>query len=183
MIVEIVSLLLHWWLLIVEMIVEIVSIFLYRWWCLIQHFYVDSDDDVPASLCWWCRWWSSIIDDFVFSTNMLMRLLLMFQYLYTDVADDGSVFTYWCCRWCFSIYILILQMMFQYSHTDVAEDDPKDDSVFTYWGCRRWSSILMLRLMMKIYDGVPKLPMTYRDSPVICAVVVVVATLVEYLPS
>ena len=37
--------------------------------------------------------------------------------------------------------------------------------------------------MMKMYDGVPKLPMTYRDSPVRCTDVVVVATVVEYLPS
>ena len=76
--------------------------------------------------------------------------------------------------------------MIQYPHTNVAEDDQvhiEYDSVFTYWGCKIWSSILMLRLMMKMYDGVPKLPMTYRDSPVICTVVVVVATLVEYLPS
>ena len=76
--------------------------------------------------------------------------------------------------------------MIQYSQTDVAEDDPvyaEDDSVFTYWGCRRWSSILILILMMKMYDGVPNLPMTYIGSPVICIVVVVVSTLVEYLPS
>ena len=41
----------------------------------------------------------------------------------------------------------------------------------------------MLRSMMKMYDGVPKLPMTYRDSPVSCTVVVAVATVVEHLPS
>ena len=76
--------------------------------------------------------------------------------------------------------------MIQYPHTDVAEDDPvhiEDDSVSTYWVCRRWSSILMLISMMKIYDGVPNLPMPYRYSPVRCTVVVLVATLVEYLPS
>ena len=76
--------------------------------------------------------------------------------------------------------------MIQYSHTDVTEDDPvhiEDDSVFTYWGCRRLSSIIMIRSMMKMYDGVPKIPMTYKDSLVRCTIVVVVATLVEYLPS
>ena len=77
--------------------------------------------------------------------------------------------------------------MIQYPHTDVAEDDPiliEDDSVFTYWGCRRWSSILILRLMKKIHDVVPKLPMTYRDSLVSCTVVVVVVVDdVENLPS
>ena len=37
---------------------------------------------------------------------------------------------------------------------------------------------------MKMYDVVPKLPMTYRVSPVSCTVVVVaVVTAVEYLPS
>ena len=36
---------------------------------------------------------------------------------------------------------------------------------------------------MNMYDDVPKLPMTYRDSPVSYAVVVAVATMVEYLPS
>ena len=36
---------------------------------------------------------------------------------------------------------------------------------------------------MKMYGGVPKIRMTYRDSSVICIVVVVVTTLVEYLPS
>ena len=37
---------------------------------------------------------------------------------------------------------------------------------------------------MKMHDVVPKLPMTYRDSPVTCTVVVVVVVDdVEYLPS
>ena len=37
--------------------------------------------------------------------------------------------------------------------------------------------------MIQIDDeDVPKLPMTYRDSPVRCTIVVVVSTLVEYLP-
>ena len=105
----------------------------------------------------------------------------MIQYSHTDVVEDYSVYTYWFYRRRFTI-----QKMIQYPHTDVVEDDPvliEDDSVFTYWGCGRRSNILMLRLMMEMYDGVPKLPMTYRDSPVRCTVVEVVATLVEYLSS
>ena len=43
--------------------------------------------------------------------------------------------------------------------------------------------IIQLRLIMNMYDGVPKLPLTYRDSPVNFIVVVAVATVVEYLPS
>ena len=70
--------------------------------------------------------------------------------------------------------------MIQYQHIGVAEDDSKDDPVltedypiFTYWGCIRWLST----------DDVPKLPMTYRDSPIRCTMVVVVVVLIEYLPS
>ena len=37
--------------------------------------------------------------------------------------------------------------------------------------------------MMKMYDGVPKLPMTYRDSPASCIILVAVAVEVEYLNS
>ena len=71
----------------------------------------------------------------------------------------------------------MLQMMIQYLHIDVVDDDDdkEEDSIFTYW----YSS----RLMMKMYDGIPKLPMTYRDSSVRCVVVVVISTLVKYLPS
>ena len=36
---------------------------------------------------------------------------------------------------------------------------------------------------MKMHDVVPKLPMPYRDSPVSCTVVTVVAADIEYLPS
>ena len=36
---------------------------------------------------------------------------------------------------------------------------------------------------MKMKDDVPKLSMTYRDSPVSCTVVVTVVAVVEYLPS
>ena len=54
-----------------------------------------------------------------------------------------------------------VQKMIQYLHTEIAEDDPT-----------------------KIDDDVPKLPMTYRVSPVNCIVVIVeVVTMVEYLPS
>ena len=76
--------------------------------------------------------------------------------------------------------------MIQYSHTDVAEDVPvhiEDDSISKYWGCRRWSSIFKLRLMVKMHNGVPKIPMTYRDSPVNCTLVMMVFVDVEYIPS
>ena len=43
--------------------------------------------------------------------------------------------------------------------------------------------MIHLRSMMNMYDDVPKLPMTYRDSTVSCIVVVAVATMAEYLPS
>ena len=49
--------------------------------------------------------------------------------------------------------------MIQYLHTEIAEDDPAE------------------------IDDVPKLPMTYRDSLVICTVVMLVFFDVEYLPS
>ena len=60
--------------------------------------------------------------------------------------------------------------MIQYLHTEVTEDD----SIFTYQGYRRRSNILILSLMMKMHDVVPKIPMTYRDSPVSCTVVMIV---------
>ena len=43
--------------------------------------------------------------------------------------------------------------------------------------------MIQLRSMMKIKNVVPKLPMTYKDSPVNRTVVVEVADVVEYLPS
>ena len=43
--------------------------------------------------------------------------------------------------------------------------------------------MIQLRSMMKMYDGVPKIPMIYRDSLVSCTIVVVFATMFEYLPS
>ena len=43
--------------------------------------------------------------------------------------------------------------------------------------------MIQLRLVMKMYDDVPELPMTYRDSPVSCTVVMMVVVDVEYLPS
>ena len=56
--------------------------------------------------------------------------------------------------------IQYVQKMIQHLHIGIAEDDPAE-----------------------MYDDVPKLPMTYRDSPVNCIVVVAVAIVVEYLPS
>ena len=43
--------------------------------------------------------------------------------------------------------------------------------------------MIQLRLMMKMYDDFPKIPMTYRDSPVICTIVMMVVVDVEYIPS
>ena len=37
--------------------------------------------------------------------------------------------------------------------------------------------------MMNMHDVAPKIPMTYRDSPVSCTVVMMVFVDVEYLPS
>ena len=53
-------------------------------------------------------------------------------------------------------------------------------SVFIY--CRL-QKIIQMRSMMKINDDVPKLPMTYRDSPISCTVMMMVIVDVEYLPS
>ena len=36
---------------------------------------------------------------------------------------------------------------------------------------------------MKMNDDVPKIPMTYRDSPFSCTFVIAVVVVVEYLPS
>ena len=47
----------------------------------------------------------------------------------------------------------------------------------------RLQKIIQLRSMMKMYNDVLKIPMTYRDSPVNCTVLVAVDTVVEYLPS
>ena len=49
--------------------------------------------------------------------------------------------------------------MIQYLHTEIVEDDPAE------------------------IDDVPKLPMTYRDSPVNCTDLMMVVVDVEYLPS
>ena len=43
--------------------------------------------------------------------------------------------------------------------------------------------MVQLRSMMNMYDDVPKIPMTYRDSLVSCIVVMMVVLDVEYLPS
>ena len=50
---------------------------------MFQHLYVGNADDDLA-----------FVDDVVFSTNMLMMLLLMSEYLHTDVVDYVLVFTY-----------------------------------------------------------------------------------------
>ena len=73
----------------------------------------------------------------------------------------------------------MLQMMIQNSHIDIVDDDP----TFTYCCCKRCSSVLIERLIMKMHDVVPKIPMTYRDSPVSCTFAFVVAADEEYLPS
>ena len=54
-----------------------------------------------------------------------------------------------------------VQKMIQYLHTEITYYDPTeiDD------------------------EDVPKLPMTYRDSPISCTVVIMVVVDVEYLPS
>ena len=54
--------------------------------------------------------------------------------------------------------------MIHYSHTEIEKN-------------------IKLRLRMKMHDDVPKLPITYRDSPVNCTDVVAIATVIEYLPS
>ena len=62
------------------------------------------------------------------------------------------------------------------------EDDTEDDKKKIEE--RFLQKKIQLRSMMKMYDVVSKLPMTYRVSPVNCIVViVVVSTMVEYLPS
>ena len=43
--------------------------------------------------------------------------------------------------------------------------------------------MIQLISMRNMYDDIPKLPMTYRDSPVSCTVVMMVVVNVEYLPS
>ena len=85
--------------------------------------------------------------------------------------------------------MMMIQKMIQHSYADAAKDGPEDDKKMIE---EKWFSIHILRLqkmiqlrsMMKMYDAVPKLPMTYRVSPVNCTIViVVVSTMVEYLPS
>ena len=78
------------------------------------------------------------------------------------------------------------------THTDNTEDDLEYDADSRWFSIyRRWFSIYIIRLqkmiqlrsMMKMYDDVPKLPMTYRDTSFSCTVVVMVVVYVEYLPS
>ena len=78
----------------------------------------------------------------------------------------------------------VIQQMIQYSHTDAIEDNLEDDRrcLSTQKG-RILHKMIQLRLMMKMKDDVPKLPMTYRDSLESCTVVVAVVVVVEYLPS
>ena len=107
----------------------------------------------------------------------------MIQYSYTDVIDDDSVFTYWC-------YKKKTQKMIQYSHTDETKDNSEDDRRCSSM-YEKWFSIYIPKIAKddpaEINDedecDVPKLPMTYRDSPVSCTVVVAVVVVVEYLPS
>ena len=82
--------------------------------------------------------------------------------------------------------------MIQYPHTDTTEDDLEDDTDSRWFNTyKKWLSIYILRLrkmiqlrsMMKMYDDVPKIPMTYIDSPLSCTVVMMVVVDVEYLPS
>ena len=74
--------------------------------------------------------------------------------------------------------------MIQYSHTNATKDNLEDDrrclSTYERW---RLQKMIQLRSMMKMKDDVPKLPMTYRDSPVSCTVVATFVVVVEYLPS
>ena len=48
---------------------------------------------------------------------------------------------------------------------------------------QRLQKMIQLRSMMKMYDDVPKIPMTYRDSPIGCTVLMMVDVDVEYIPS
>ena len=82
--------------------------------------------------------------------------------------------------------------MIQYPHTDTTKDDLEDDADNRWFNTYKiWFSIYILRLqkmiqlisMMKMYDDVPKIPMTYRDSPINCTVVMMVVVDAEYLPS
>ena len=75
-------------------------------------------------------------------------------------------------------------MMIQYSHTNAIEDNPEDDRTCPSTDeSQRLQNMIQLRSMMKMYDDVPKLPMTYRVSPDSCTVLVAVVVVVEYLPS
>ena len=148
----------------------------------IQHSHTEvteegSEDDSVFTY-WYGRRW--------FNIHILM-LQKKVQY-----SEDDSVFIYWCDRRWFNIYILMLQKMIRYPHTDTTEDDLEDDVDSRWFSTyKRWFSIYILilrkviqvRSMMKMYDFVPKLPMTCRDSPISCTVVMMVVVNVEYLPS
>ena len=76
----------------------------------------------------------------------------------------------------------MIQNMIQHSYAPAAKDVPKDGKNMIE---ERWlQKNIQLRSMMKMYDVVPKIPMTYRVSPVSCTILIVaVSTVVEYLPS
>ena len=77
---------------------------------------------------------------------------------------------------------MMIQKMIQHSHADAARDVPEDDKKNIEERCLQ--NKIQLRLMMKMYDIVTKIPMTYRVSPVSYIVVIVeVSTTVEYLSS
>ena len=58
--------------------------------------------------------------------------------------------------------------MIQYSHTDAIEDNIEDDRRCpSTYERQRLQKMIQLRLMMKIIDDVPKLPMTDRVSPTV----------------
>jgi len=84
-----VSVLLHWWLLIVELIAEIVSVFLY--WCCLD----DCWDSFSILILIWqvqyfSYWyWCGKLSIFI------LMLIWQVQYFYTDVDKTILVFLYW----------------------------------------------------------------------------------------
>ena len=74
--------------------------------------------------------------------------------------------------------------MIQYSHTDAIEDNLEDDRRCPrMYERQRLQKMIQLRSMMNMKDDVQKIPMTYRDSPENCTIVVACVAMVEYLPS
>ena len=63
--------------------------------------------------------------------------------------------------------------MIQYSHNDATKNNSEDDRRYSSTHERRiLQKMIQLRSMMKMYDDVPKIPMTYGDSLVSFTVVV-----------